>query len=89
MLLTGEIDLSLGSIMSLSLVIGGSSSTTVRGRPRGHGARRACARLVNGFAVGYGRINSLIMTLGTLSLYGGLAGVVARGQAKYLFDAEA
>ena len=29
-LLAGELDLSIGSIMSLSLVIGGSSSTTVR-----------------------------------------------------------
>lgn len=89
-LLTGEIDLSLGSIMSLSLVIGGM------GLDLGSGPALAmtclaglCLGLVNGVVVTAGRIPSLIVTLGTLSIYGGLANVVAGGQAKYLYTLDA
>jgi ribose transport system permease protein len=89
-LLTGEIDLSVGSIMSLSLVIGGQFLES------GSGVALAATGLcglvlgaINGIAVGYGRVNSLIMTLGTLAIYGGLANVVARGQAVYLYESPA
>jgi ribose/xylose/arabinose/galactoside ABC-type transport system permease subunit len=89
-MLTGEIDLSVGSIMSLSLVIGGEFLDA------GSGVALVVTGLcglvlgaVNGIAVGYGRINSLIMTLGTLAIYGGLANVVARGQAVYLYQSPA
>ena len=87
-LLAGEIDLSVGSTMSLSLVIGGSFID------QGSGAALAITALsglalgaINGIAVGYGRVNSLIMTLGTLAVYGGMANVVASGQAVYLYEA--
>jgi ribose transport system permease protein len=89
-LLTGEIDLSVGSTMSLSLVIGGQFLD--------HGSAVALAATalcglalgaINGIAVGYGRVNSLIMTLGTLAIYGGVANVVARGQAVYLYHSPA
>jgi ribose/xylose/arabinose/galactoside ABC-type transport system permease subunit len=89
-LLTGEIDLSVGSIMSLSLVLGGQFLD------EGGGVALAVTGLcglalgaINGIAVGYGRVNSLIMTLGTLAIYGGIANVVARGQAVYLYQAPA
>jgi ribose transport system permease protein len=89
-LLTGEIDLSVGSIMSLSLVIGGEFLD------QGGGVALAATGLcgivlgaINGIAVGYGRVNSLIMTLGTLAVYGGIANVVARGQAVYLYETPA
>jgi ribose transport system permease protein len=89
-LLTGEIDLSVGSIMSLSLVIGGTVLD------QGSGVALAVTGLcglvlgaINGIAVGYGRVNSLIMTLGTLAVYGGVANVVARGQAVYLYQSPA
>jgi ribose/xylose/arabinose/galactoside ABC-type transport system permease subunit len=85
-LLTGEIDLSVGSIMSLSLAMGGLflhwgsgpalAVTCLTGLFLG---------LINGIAVALGRVSSLIMTLGTLSIYGGLANVVAGGQASYLY----
>lgn len=89
-LLTGEIDLSVGSIMSLSLVLGGTfvdDGSLVALLVTG-----LCGLVlgaINGVAVGYGRINSLIMTLGTLAVYGGLANVVARGQAVYLYQSPA
>lgn len=87
-LLTGEIDLSVGSIMSMGLVTGGLFLS------QGSGVALLMTALcglvlgvINGIAVGYGRVNSLIMTLGTLAVYGGLASVVSRGQAAYLYKA--
>jgi len=85
-LLTGEFDISVGSIMSLSLVIGGSFLgfgsipalliTYLTGLTLG---------VINGIAITKGKVRSLIMTLGTLSIYGGLASIVTRGKAIYLY----
>jgi ribose transport system permease protein len=89
-LLSGEIDLSLGSVMSLSLVTGslvldhGSGAALAL-----TGLAGLCLGLLNGIVVTSGRISSLIVTLGTLSIYGGLANVVAGGQAKYLYGLDA
>jgi ribose transport system permease protein len=89
-LLTGEIDLSVGSIMSLSLVIGGEFVDDGGGLAlAATGLCGLALGVINGIAVGYGRVNSLIMTLGTLAIYGGVANVVARGQAVYLYDSPA
>jgi ribose transport system permease protein len=89
-LLTGEIDLSLGSIMSLSLVVGGlvldQGSVPALLLTCFAGL---CLGLINGVAVTSGRISSLIVTLGTLSIYGGLANLVAHGQAQYLYNLDA
>lgn len=85
-LLSGEIDLSLGSIMSLSLVTGSLVLDQGSGPALALTALAGlCLGLVNGIVVTSGRISSLIVTLGTLSIYGGLANVVAGGQAKYLY----
>ena len=43
---------------------------------------------INGLAVGKGKVTSLIMTLGTLSVYSGLALVISRGQASYLYGSK-
>jgi len=86
-LLTGEIDISVGSIMSLSLVTGGIVL------PFGAITALLISYLtgvllgaINGYAITKGKINSLIMTLGTLSIFAGLALVASRGQAVYLYD---
>jgi ribose/xylose/arabinose/galactoside ABC-type transport system permease subunit len=89
-LLTDEIDLSLGSIMSLSLVVGsfalglGSGPALVLTCLAG-----LCLGLINGVVVTSGRITSLIVTLGTLSIYAGLASMIAGGQATYLHSMDA
>jgi ribose/xylose/arabinose/galactoside ABC-type transport system permease subunit len=89
-LLTGEIDLSLGSIMSLSLVVGGLALDLGSGPALALTCLAGlCLGLVNGLVVTGGHIPSLIVTLGTLSVYGGLANVVAGGQARYLYGLEA
>ena len=86
-LLTGEIDISVGSIMSLSLVTGGlflnrgSLTALLISLLTG-----VALGFINGIAVTKGKINSLIMTLGTLSIYGGLALIIVRGQALYLYN---
>lgn len=88
-LLTGEIDISVGSIMSLTLAIGGLLL------PLGTLPAIILSLLlgtalgaINGIAITKGKINSLIMTLGTLSIFAGLALVATRGQASYLYDYE-
>ena len=85
-MLLGEIDLSLGSIMSFSLIVGagflnvGSGAailaTCITGMLLG---------LINGIAVVYGGVSSLIVTLATMSVFGGGANLIAGGQAKYLY----
>jgi ribose/xylose/arabinose/galactoside ABC-type transport system permease subunit len=89
-LLTGEIDLSLGSIMSLSLVVGGLALGAGSGPALALTCLAGlCLGLINGIVVTAGRIPSLIVTLGTLSIYAGLANLVAGGQAKYLYTMDA
>ncbi|PKM81203.1 MAG: ribose ABC transporter permease [Firmicutes bacterium HGW-Firmicutes-14] len=86
-LLVGEIDLSIGSIMSLSLVTGGLMV--------GYGSVPALTvtcltgiilGIVNGVFVTKLKINSLMVTLGTMSVFGGLANVATRGQSIFLYD---
>lgn len=86
-LLVGEIDLSIGSIMSLSLVTGGLMV--------GYGSLPALAvtcltgivlGIINGVLVTKLKINSLMVTLGTMSVFAGLANVVTRGQSIFLYD---
>ncbi len=87
-LLVGEIDLSIGSVMSLSLVAGGMMV--------GYGSVPALAAtcltgivlgIINGVLVTKLKINSLMVTLGTMSVFAGFANVVTRGQSVFLYDA--
>lgn len=88
-LLTGEIDISVGSIMSLSLVVGafflkyGSAIAIVVTLVTGF-----LLGMINGIAIGRGKVTSLIMTLGTFSVFGGLALVASKGQASYLYESD-
>lgn len=85
-LLTGEFDVSVGSIMSLSLIIGGSFInqgsiialiiTYLSGIMLG---------IINGIIVGCGRVNSLIATLGTMAIYASLANIITGGKVIYLY----
>ena len=86
-LLTGEIDLSVGSIMSFSLVFGGLaiSSGSIPALLLTFLAG-AFLGLINGLIVAKFKISSLMVTLGTLSIFGGLANILTRGQAIFLYD---
>ncbi len=89
-LIVGEIDLSVGSIMSFSLVAGGLFLQ--------HGSAVAliitCAvglllGFINGLIITKWKMSSLMVTLGMLSVYAGLANVISNGQAVYLYESEA
>ena len=83
-MLVGEIDLSVGAIMSLSAVMGG------RFLHLGIGPVLAITfgtglflGLINGIGVVKGKVPSLIMTLATRTVFSGLANIVSGGKAVY------
>jgi ribose/xylose/arabinose/galactoside ABC-type transport system permease subunit len=87
-LLIGEIDVSVGSIMSLAVM----TSTLFMD----HSEYLALAVLVgvgalcgllNGLIVAKLKVPSLMVTIGTLSLFGGLASIVVNAQTKFITDA--
>jgi ribose/xylose/arabinose/galactoside ABC-type transport system permease subunit len=87
-LLTGEIDLSVGSILSLSAVFGGlclnytsPAVAFVISLMLG-----GILGLINGLLVSKGKITSLMVTLGIASVYSGIANIITRGQSKYLYE---
>lgn len=86
-LLTGEIDVSVGSIMSLSVMVASKiidlseplaliSIVVVGG---------LCG-LINGLIVAKLKVPSLMVTIGTMSLFGGLASIVVNAQTKFISD---
>jgi ribose/xylose/arabinose/galactoside ABC-type transport system permease subunit len=83
-MLVGEIDLSVGAIMSLSAVMGGRflhlGIGPVLAITLGTGL---VLGLINGMGVVKGKVPSLIMTLATLTVYSGLANIVSGGKAVY------
>ena len=82
--ITRNYDLSVGSIVGLASYVGMDMARLhpdwgplIVCIPIGIGA--VCG-IVNGWLVAYGRVNSVIATLGTLSIYRGLAFIYANGQ---------
>ncbi len=86
-MLVGEIDLSVGAIMSLSAVMGGQfvhlGIVIVLLITLGTGL---VLGLINGIGVIKGKVPSLIMTLATLTVYSGLANIVCGGKAVYPYQ---
>lgn len=82
-IVSGGIDLSVGSVAALSAMIGAWSSTEA-GLPGPIAlllglATGVCAGLINGALVSYGRLPAFIATLAMLSVARGLTLVVSRG----------
>lgn len=86
-MLVGEIDLSVGSIMSLSAVVGGRFLHLGIGPVLAitYGAGLLLG-LLNGIGVVKGKVPSLIMTLATLGVFAGLANIVSGGKAVYPYQ---
>ena len=84
-LLLGEIDISVGAIMALSVMIGAQvidySEPAALAVIIGIGA--ACGFL-NGWVVAKMRVPSLMVTIGTMSIYTGLAFIISNSQAKFI-----
>jgi ribose/xylose/arabinose/galactoside ABC-type transport system permease subunit len=84
-LLTGGIDLSIGSVVAVAAVCSGLMSHSM---PAGIAilggiAIGALCGLVNGLLITITRITPFIITLGTMGIFAGLALIIAGGQAVY------
>jgi ribose transport system permease protein len=84
-LITGGIDLSLGSTVAVAAVCSGllSHSLPPPLAILGGLVVGAACGLVNGILITATKITPFIITLGTMSVYGGLALIIAGGQAVY------
>lgn len=84
-LLTGGIDLSLGSTVAVAAVCAGllSQSVAFPLAILGGLAVGALCGAVNGLLITVTHITPFIVTLGTMSIYSGLALIIADGQAVY------
>lgn len=84
-LLTGGIDLSIGSTVAVTAVCAGLLSQEVAAPMAIVGAIAigAVCGLVNGLLITVTKITPFIVTLGTMSIYAGLALIIAGGQAVY------
>lgn len=84
-LITGGIDLSIGSIVAVTAVSSGLLS--LHNPPLvavvGGVAVGALAGLLNGLLITLTEITPFVVTLGTMSIYAGLALIIAGGQAVY------
>ena len=83
LVICGAVDLSVGSIASLAGIIGAlimrDTGSTLGGAAAGLGVGLA-AGTINGILVSYLRLNSIVVTLGALSVWGGL-GACAVGKS--------
>lgn len=89
---SGGLDLSLGSVMGLSGVVGAYVAVTL-GAPAGFGvmgclAAGAAAGFINGWLVTRAGVPAFIVTLGMLGLARGLALVISDGRVIYGLPAE-
>lgn len=86
-LLVGEIDLSVGSILSISAVVGGQflhlGLLPVLLFTIGTGI---FAGLINGLIIIKTKAPALIVTLGSLIIYGGLANIICGGKSVYPYN---
>ena len=87
-LLTGEIDISVGAVMSLSVMV--ISKIIDYSEPLAIvamiGVGAACGFL-NGWIVAKVKVPSLMVTIGTMSIFSGLASIITNAQAKFMTSA--
>lgn len=83
MLISGAVDLSVGSVASLSAVLAGvtmtSTGSLLLGLCAGLGFG-AVAGAINGYLIAYLKLNPLVITLGFLSVWGGGAMLLSGGR---------
>ncbi|MEO7060571.1 MAG: ATP-binding cassette domain-containing protein [Lapillicoccus sp.] len=84
-MLTRNIDLSLGSVIGLSAYVSASTMSDHSGAPAIMGVAIAIAvglicGAFNGVIVAYGRVPSIVVTLGTLAIFRGIDAILSNGQ---------
>ncbi|MEV8339069.1 ABC transporter permease [Leucobacter sp. NPDC077196] len=83
LIMSGTIDLSVGSVASASAITGGLAMSATGSTLLGFAAAIAtgiAAGALNGFLIAYLRLNSFVVTLGALSVWGGLALLLSDGR---------
>ncbi|WMS43556.1 ABC transporter permease [Acuticoccus sp. MNP-M23] len=88
-IVSGGLDISVGSIVGLSTVATAMAiqQTDAAGVGIAAGlAIGAMAGLVNGLLITYGRINAVIVTLGTMAIFRGVAFILSNGQSISIFN---
>lgn len=84
-IICGVLDISVGAQAGVASVISAMSFSTFGNAPESILAAAGIGiilGLVNGLVIVYGRVNSIIATLGTFSAYKGLALLISGGQSK-------
>ncbi|MEA2288501.1 MAG: ribose transport system permease protein [Solirubrobacteraceae bacterium] len=83
LVIAGSVDLSVGSIASMAAIIGGKvmveTGSTIAGIVAALGFGVLAGGL-NGFLVSYLNLNSIVVTLGFLAVWGGMALYISEGQ---------
>lgn len=88
-IVSGGLDISVGSIVGLTTV---ATAMTIQGtESAGLGLAAgivlgAAAGLMNGILITYGRVNAVIVTLGTMAIFRGIAFILSDGQSISIFD---
>lgn len=83
LVISGAVDLSVGSVASLSGIVAGTVMVSTGSAWLGVAAGLAvgaAAGAINGFLVSYMKLNSIVVTLGALSVWGGMALYMTGGQ---------
>jgi len=88
-IVSGGLDISVGAIVGLTTVA--TALTIQETQSAGFGlmagvALGAVAGFVNGFLITYGRVNAVIVTLGTMAIFRGVAFILSDGQSISIFD---
>ena len=88
-IVSGGLDISVGAMVGLTTVVTAMIIQTTGAAGLGIVAGLivgALAGLVNGIIVTYGRINAVIVTLGTMAIFRGIAFILSNGQSISIFD---
>jgi len=88
-IVSGGLDISVGAIVGLTTVA--TAMTIQETQSAGLGlmagiAIGAVAGFANGFLITYGRVNAVIVTLGTMAIFRGVAFILSDGQSISIFD---
>jgi ribose transport system permease protein/L-arabinose transport system permease protein len=88
-IVSGGLDISVGSIVGLTTVATAMAIQVTDAAGMGIVAGLAVgalAGLVNGILITYGRINAVIVTLGTMAIFRGIAFILSNGQSISIFN---
>ncbi|UUP17029.1 ABC transporter permease [Nitratireductor thuwali] len=88
-IVSGGLDISVGAIVGLTTVstaMAIDATGLAAAGPLAGVAIGAAAGLFNGLVITYGRVNAIIVTLGTMAIFRGIAFIISNGQSISIFN---